>query len=461
MRMMSLGLGNALQCHHEALPWKWKRPVTKITMESSTLTKQGQRFLTKLTTSTAATDNLIRRFVDGSPKSVVLTTLSHLLSPSTSYPHLSPLALPLFGRASEAPWFSWNSTTVAELAALLHKLGQEAQSEALISEATSKLQSRKRDLVVFYGKLVEAHSKRKSETGFDVAYGYLKNLLRASNSVHVKRRAYEYMVSGLCSMDRPGEAEGLVMGDGLRLGLKPSGFELKSIVYGYGRMGLFEEMRRVVEEMEKRGFVVDTVCCNMVVSAYGVHGEHVEMVAWLRRMRDSGVPFSVRTYNSVSNCCPGVLRMVGELRGLALSIEELNESLDGGEGMVVRELLGCSGILGEVMVWESLEVKLDLHGFHLGGAYLVVLVWLEEMWRRLSDLNCGVPAEVTVVCGLGNHSSVRGDSKVRVLVQKMMVNMGSPLKVDRKNNGCFIAKGKAFKNWLCEMRKPPLTQQHQ
>ncbi|WVY98757.1 hypothetical protein V8G54_030908 [Vigna mungo] len=451
---------NGLQSPHQWLSWRWKQrgvPVAAIKMETSTLTKQGQRFLTKLTTSSAATDNLIRRFVQGSPKSVVLTTLSHLLSPTTSYPQLSTLALPLYGRASQAPWFTWNSTTVAELAALLHKLGHRAQSEALISEAISKLQSRKRELVVFYGKLAEAYSKRKSETGFDVAYGYLDNLLRTSESGHVKRRAYEYMVSGLCSMDRPREAEDLVIGPAAGLGLKPSGFELKSIVYGYGRVGLFEDMRRVVEEMEKRGFVVDTVCCNMVVSAYGVHGEHVEMVTWLRRMRDSGIPFSVRTYNSVTNCCPGVLRMVGGLSELALSMEELNEGLEGGEGMVVRELLGCSGILEEVMVWKASEVKMDLHGFHLGGAYLVVLVWLEEMWRRLNGLNCGVPAEITVVCGLGNHSSVRGESKVRVLVQKMMVKMGSPLKVDRKNNGCFIAKGKAVQNWLCEMRKAPLS----
>lgn len=89
---------NGLQSPHQWLSWRWKQqgvPVAAIKMETSTLTKQGQRFLTKLTTSSAATDNLIRRFVQGSPKSVVLTTLSHLLSPTTSYPQLSTLALPV------------------------------------------------------------------------------------------------------------------------------------------------------------------------------------------------------------------------------------------------------------------------------------------------------------------------------------------------------------------------------
>ncbi|KHN11512.1 Pentatricopeptide repeat-containing protein [Glycine soja] len=432
--MMRVWLGNGQQqCPHEtlSLSWKLKQPRPQL-QARCTLTKQGQRFLTKLTTSSATADNLIRRFLLASPKSVVLSTLSHLLSPSTSYPHLSSLASQLYTGISQAPWFSWNPTTVAKLVALLHSLGH---------------QSRQRDLVLFYGKLIDSHSKRNSHTAFDAAFGYLHNLVRTSSSLHVKRRAYQYMVSGLCLMDRPREAEDLV------LGLQPSGFEYKSIVYGYGRLGLFNDMNRVVDEMERNGFAVDTVCYNMVLSTYGIHGEHVEMVRWLRRMSNSGVPFSVRTYNSVSNSCPSITRMTRDLSKLALlSISELKEGLEGGEGMVVRELLllGSCGILEEVMVWDSSEVKLDLHGFHLASAYLIVLLWLEEMGRRLNDSNYGVPAEFTVVCGLGKHSSVRGESPVRVLVQKMMVKMGSPLKVDRKNNGCFIAKGKAVKNWLSQ-----------
>ncbi|XP_027365017.1 pentatricopeptide repeat-containing protein At2g17033 isoform X2 [Abrus precatorius] len=442
--MMRLGCGQ--QRHGEELSWKWKQAQTNarvVRMESCTLTKQGQRFLTKLTTSSATNDNLIRRFVLGSPKSVVLTTLSHLLSPSTSYPHLSSIALPLYARITESPWFSWNPATVADLAALLHKLGHHQQSQILISEATSKLESRTRDLVLFYGKLLESHSKRGSQTGFDDAYCYLNGLLCTSSSVYVKRRAYEYMVSGLCTMDRPREAEDLVQDLRDSGGLQPSGFEFKSIV--------------VVDQMQKSGLVVDTVVYNMVLSTYGIHGEHLKMVYWLQRMRSSGVPFSVRTFNSVSNCCPTIMRIVGELNELPLSIGELSARLEGGEGMVIRELLECALILEEVMVWDSLEAKLDLHGFHLGSSYLIVLLWLEEMQRRLNHSNCGVPAQITVVCGSGKHSSVRGESPVRVLVQKMMVNMGGPLKVDRKNNGCFIAKGKAVKNWLCELRKPGMN----
>jgi len=114
-KLRSERMMNGLQCPHQGLSWRWKQrgfPVTTIKMETSTLTKQGQRFLTKLTTSSAATDNLIRRFVQGSPKSVVLTTLSHLLSPSTSYPQLSSLALPVSTILS-ANLFFWLSIWAA------------------------------------------------------------------------------------------------------------------------------------------------------------------------------------------------------------------------------------------------------------------------------------------------------------------------------------------------------------
>ncbi|KAK2458960.1 Pentatricopeptide repeat (PPR) superfamily protein [Trifolium repens] len=448
------------QCRPPPPPPQLRLKNNNISSIRSTLTKQGQRFLTKLTTTTN-TDNLITKFVHSSSKSVLLSTLTHLLSLSpTNNNNLSSLALPLYTTISESPWYTWNSTIIADLITLLHKLQLYNESQTLISEAVSKLNNRERELVQFYSKLLESHSKRASQTGFDSAYSYLNNMLHTSSSLYVKRRAYESMVSGLCSMDKPREPENLIqdfkVGGGDKIQIQPSGFEFKSILYGYGRLGLFHDLLRVVDQMEKNGFVIDTVCYNMVLSSFGIHGEYVEMVSWLTRMRNSGVPFSIRTYNSVSNSCPTVMRKVVELNDLALSIEELlNAGLEGGEAMVVKELLSCSAIFDEVMVWDSKEVKLDLHGFHLGSAYLVMLLWLEEMHKRLLNAsNYEIPAEITVVCGVGKHSNVRGESPVKALVKEMMMKMKGPLRIDRKNNGCFIAKGKTIKIWLCELRKP-------
>lgn len=336
---------------------------------------------------------------------------------------------------------------VAALVALLDKQGLHSQSEALISETISKLGTRERELALFHCQLVESHSKISSKRGFDSAYNFLYQLVQNSSSVYVKRRAFESMVSGLCAMDRPREAEDLI--EEMRVkGVKPSVFEFRSVVYGYGRLGLFEEMLKIVDQMAKQGFGNDTICSNMVLSSYGAHNELAAMVVWLRKMKESSIPFSTRTYNSVLNSCPGIMAMLQEPKGAPCSVEELNGILDGEEALVVKELVG-SAVVDEAMVWDSSEAKLDLHGMHLGAAYLVMLEWFEAMRYRFDCGKYVVPAEVVIVCGLGKHSSVRGESPVKDLVKEMMHRMESPMRIDRKNVGCFIAKGRAVKDWLC------------
>ncbi|KAG2703085.1 hypothetical protein I3843_06G113500 [Carya illinoinensis] len=419
-----------------------------------TLTKQAHRFLSTLTStalrdsSASAIDKLIRKFVESSPKSVALGVLSHLLSPRISQPHLSSLALPLYRRITEAPWFNWNPKLVANLVALLDEQGRFDEWEMLISDAVSKLELRERELALFYCNLIESHSKQGSQRGFDASYARLNQLLHNSDSIYVKRRGYESMVSGLCTMDRPREAENMF--EEMRVGgLKPSRFEFRCVLYGYGRLGLFEDMQRIVVQMKNEGVGLDTVCSNMILSAYGSHKELAEMAVWLRKMKASSIPFTVRTYNSVLNSCPKVMAMLQDMDGLPLSIEELSSVLNGDEALVVKEMVASHSVLEEVMEWDSLEVKLDLHGMHLGSAYLITLQWVEEFRHRLKDGKHTIPGQVIVVCGSGRHSSVRGESPVKGLIRKMMARMKSPMRIDRKNVGCFVGKGKAVRDWLC------------
>ncbi|KAM6558478.1 hypothetical protein CsatA_027717 [Cannabis sativa] len=417
------------------------------------LTKQGHRFLSTLSVKAgdpSAAHKLIGKFVAASPKSISLNALSHLLSPDTTHPHLTSHSLLLYSRIKEASWFEFNPKLVAALAALLDKHGRYNESEALISEAVSKL-DRHRELAMFYCNLVESHSKQSSTHGFDSCYTQLYQLLCSSSSVYVKRRAFESMVSGLCTMDRPSEGESL-MEEMRGNGLKPSVFEFRSLMYAYGRIGLLSDMLRIVHQMEDEGLVIDTICSNMVLSSYGAHNDLPQMVSWLQKMKTSTIPFSIRTYNTVLNACPTISAMLQDLRNnIPLSMDELHGTLKGDEALLVKELEG-SQVLEEAMVWDSMEVKLDLHGMHLGSAYFIMLQWIEEMRSRFSLNNDGkpvVPAEVVVVCGSGKHSNVRGVSPVKTMIKEMMVRMKSPMRIDRKNAGCLIAKGKSVKDWLC------------
>ncbi|KAL4392097.1 hypothetical protein S83_009880 [Arachis hypogaea] len=79
----------------------------------------------------------------------------------------------------------------------------------------------------------------------------MNQLFRSSSSVYIKYRTFEYMVSGLCAMDRLREVEDSVedlRGNGGAI--DPSTFKLKSIMYDYGRLGLFHDLQRVVDQMK-------------------------------------------------------------------------------------------------------------------------------------------------------------------------------------------------------------------
>ncbi|KAK2974307.1 hypothetical protein RJ640_026868 [Escallonia rubra] len=442
-----------------SLPFSWnnqrshqRQPPPRLPLAPQcALSKQGHRFLTSLAATSAADDpyattRLLRKFVASSSKSVALSALSHLLSPTTSHPHLSSLALPLYSMISEAAWFSWNPKLVADVIALLWKQDKLNEAEALIDETVLKLEFRDREVCAFYCNLIDIHSKHKSKQGVLDSYSRLNGALSHSSSIYLKRRAYESMIGGLCVIDLPQEAE-IMMEEMKGLGVKPSAFEFRSLVYAYGRLGLFADMRRSVMLMEVGGFELDTVCSNMVLSSLGVHNELLEMVSWLGRMKDLGVPFSIRTYNSVLNSCSTIMSVVQDPKSLPLSIEELMKILDRDEALVVQKLIGSS-VLIEVMEWTTSEMKLDLHGMHLGSAYLTMLQWFDELRLRFLAGDEEVPAEIRVVCGVGKHSIVRGDCPVKGLVKEMMVRMKSPMRIDRKNVGCFIVKGRVMKDWL-------------
>ncbi|CAN4125188.1 unnamed protein product [Withania somnifera] len=440
-----LPLPVALLSHRLSLCNLSRRPGPRCS-----LSKQGHRFLSTLTATdsddVSATRRLLRKFVASSSKHVALSTLSHLLSPTTSHRRLRPLALPLYLEISEASWFDWNSNLVADLVALLYKLERFDEAETLVTETVSKLGSRERDLCSFYSQLIHSLSKHKSERGVLDFSTKLKLVLLCSSSVCLKQRGYASMVEGLCSIGLPRKAEEL-MEEMKELGLKLSKFEVRALVYSYGKSGYLRDMKRMVVEMEHVGFQLDTVTSNMVLNSFGSHNELSEVVSWLQKIEASGVPFSIRTYNSVLNSCPRISLLLQDPKSVPLSLEELMVNLDENEVILVKILVG-SLVLEETMQWKPSELKLDLHGMHLTTAYVIMLQWFHQLQHKLLPENSVLPDEIIVVCGAGKHSVVRGESPVKRLIKDILLQLGCPLRIDRKNIGCFIAKGKTFMEWL-------------
>ncbi|XP_068646471.1 pentatricopeptide repeat-containing protein At2g17033 [Aristolochia californica] len=403
------------------------------------LGKSGRRLLSVLDSTDAASSNrLIRKFIASSPKHLALDTLSHLLSK-----RLGSFALPMYRRISEASWYKWNPKLLAELVALLENQHRCEESQALMSNSLRNLPPL--DIGILYCELIESYAKNDLKQHALESFSRVKQIPSIPSSIH--RQAHGALITGLCFLQLPEEAERIVQVMENE-GSKPTPFELRAILLSYGRLGLFKEMKRIINQMAE----LDIVSANMVLSCFGQRHELSKMLHWLQEMRQFRIDFSLRTYNSVLNACPEISSIVQDPRSLPLSMEELFEQLEKtrlaqAEMLLIKELIQ-SNVLAQSLKWSDSEGKLDLHGMHLGSAYLILLQWVEELRHRLCVGEVS-PVEISVVCGSGKNSSIRGESPVKKLVSELMFQMNSPLKIDRKNVGRFVAKGKAAKQWLC------------
>ncbi|KAG9441885.1 hypothetical protein H6P81_017739 [Aristolochia fimbriata] len=409
------------------------------------LGKPGRRLLTALDlTDAAASDRLIRKFVASSSKHVALETLSHLLSH-----RLVSFALPMYRRISEASWYKWNPRLLAELAASLELEHRCEESQSLISDSLRNLPPR--DLGILYCELIESYAKNQLKQQAIDCFSRLKQIPSVPTSVH--RQAHGALIAGLCTLQLPEEAERVAQSMVENEGFRPTSFELRAILLCYGRLGLFGEMKRIITQMKE----FDTVTANMVLSCYGHHQELRQMLHCLQEMRHSQFDFSLRTYNSVLNHCPVISSILQYPRSLPLSTKELFGRLDntiGGEieALLIKELI-MSDVLAQTSHWSDSDAKLDVHGMHLGSAYLILLQWVEELKQRLSAGEPS-PAEISVVCGSGKNSCITGESPIKKLVSELLFRMNSPLKIDRRNVGRFVAGGRAAKVWLLGRGSP-------
>lgn len=330
------------------------------------------------------------------------------------------------------------------MAAVLLNQGRAGEAESLISESVSRLNS-DLEISLFYCDLIEAFSERGLK---DFALDFCSRLHEIP---HSGRKPYESMIKALCLMRLPVDAE-----EKLRemtfLGFRPSPFEFRLVMQSYGKLGSFSQMSRILGIMEDNGLAVDTVCTNVVLSCYGDHGELAKMVSWIRKMKKLGIGFSVRTFNVVLNSCPTIISMVQDVKHIPLSIaalvKKVEDSPSPDEALLVRELVGSS-LLVDILEWSPDEGKLDLHGFHVASAYVILLQWMEELRIRFS-MDEVVPLEILVVCGSGKHSDKIGESPVKMLVSEMMFQLNSSMRIDRKNAGRFVARGRAVRDWLCQ-----------
>ncbi|KAI4965399.1 hypothetical protein ZWY2020_054666 [Hordeum vulgare] len=165
---------------------------------------------------------------------------------------------------------------------------------------------------------------------------------------------------------------------------------------------------------------------NIVLSCYSACREHGKMLAWLKKMRSCAAP-TTKAYNFVLNSCPTVVSMARELGpSLPLSAAQLVRKLKSAspwpaEVEVVQELLAASSVLNKAMVWSETEVKLNLHGFSITSAYVLMLQWVDAVR--------GGRIAIGSVCRAPGSTVTPEASPKRELAQEVLSRMGSPCAV--------------------------------
>lgn len=244
------------------------------------------------------------------------------------------------------------------------------------------------------------------------------------------------------------------------LGHKPDAFQFGLVAKCYGKAGQLAEMERVIASMSDAGIRLGTGAANIVLSCYSACRDHGKMLMWLKRMRKLRIAPTTKAYNFVLNSCTTVVKMARELGpSLPLSSAQLVKKLRSGspwpaEADVVQELLAASSVLDKAMNWSENEVKLNLHGFSVTSAYVLMLQWVDAIKGGRA-----LPLEVSVVCGVGKHSDVRGEPKVRELAQEVLSRTGSPLRLSARNKGRLVAKRDRVKQWLTTEWTSPLLEE--
>ncbi|PAN03678.1 hypothetical protein PAHAL_1G014900 [Panicum hallii] len=404
--------------------------------------RSERRLMSELerTVTAGAAERVIRSYVGTKSERAALAALSRLLMDS------DPLAIPFYEAVTQARWFKWSSVHAAAVAALLEVNGSTGESRSLISDSISQHLQSNDEVALFYCDLMAAFSSRGLKDRAVDFYTELRSM------PHTGRKAYMAMIKSLCLMGLASEAEEALR-EMVSLGYQPEAFQFGLVAKCYGKSGSLVEMERVIASMSDAGIRLGTGAVNIVLSCYSSCRDHSKMLAWLKKMRKLRIAPTAKAYNFVLNSCPTLALVVQELDpSLPLSTAGLVKKLKSvstlaSEAELVHELL-ASSVLDRATEWSDTEVKLNLHGFSTIAAYVLMLQWVDVIKGRT------LPLEVSVVCGIGKHSDVRGEPKVRELAQEVLSRMGSPLRLSTRNKGRLVAKRDRVTQWLASFPVP-------
>ncbi|KAK2637023.1 hypothetical protein Ddye_031815 [Dipteronia dyeriana] len=200
------------------------------------------------------------------------------------------LALKIFGLLRQQHWYEPRCQTYTKLLMMLGKCRQPEQAsllfEVMLSEGL-------RPTIDVYTALVSAYGQSGL---FEKAFSTVDDM----KSVYdCKPDVYTYSVLiDCCSKFHRFDMIGRVLAEMSYLGIECSTVTYNTIIDGYGKAKMFEEMESSLTGMVESGSCLpDIFTLNSVVSAYGNSRQIEKMEKWYDEFKVMGVKADIKTFN--------------------------------------------------------------------------------------------------------------------------------------------------------------------
>ncbi|CAI9103022.1 OLC1v1001437C2 [Oldenlandia corymbosa var. corymbosa] len=199
-------------------------------------------------------------------------------------------ALKIFGLLRKQHWYVPKSQTFTKLLVMLGKCRQPGQAGLLFEMMESDgLQP----TIDVYTALVGVYGLNGLlEKAFDTV-NYMKSVRNCKPDVYT----YSILIK-CCAKLGQFDMIGDVLAEMSYLGVECSTATYNTIIDGYGKAGLFEEMERTLTEMIGSGACLpDIFTFNAVVGAYGNSGQIEKAESWFDQFQLMGVKPDIMTFN--------------------------------------------------------------------------------------------------------------------------------------------------------------------
>ncbi|CAN1816013.1 Pentatricopeptide repeat-containing protein At3g53170 [Linum perenne] len=200
-------------------------------------------------------------------------------------------ALKIFGLLRKQQWYEPRSQIYSKLMMMLGKCGQAEQANLLFD--VMRCDGMKPTIDV-YTALVSAyaHSGR-----FEEAFSIIDEMKSVPSDCNPDVYTYSILLNSCTKLGRF-DLIRRILDEMSYLGIEGSTVTFNTIVDGYGKAGMFVEMENSLAEMVENGSSVpDIFTLNSVIGAYGRSGQIEKMEKWYDEFQLMGVSPDIKTFN--------------------------------------------------------------------------------------------------------------------------------------------------------------------